>query len=116
MKYKFTKADRMKIVHEYETSDLSYDALALKYGISCGNTIATWRRRLENSKKSCIFAADLKFRRVMQDAEREELESQIADLKQRLHQAEMQNLALNTLIDVAEEQGLAIRKKCGAKQ
>jgi hypothetical protein len=52
----------------------------------------------------------------MQDAEREELESQIADLKQRLHKAEMQNLALNTLIDVAEEQGLAIRKKCGAKQ
>ena len=67
-------------------------------------------------KKSSIFAADLKPRKVMQDAERQELESQIADLKQRLHKAEMQNLALNTLIDVAEEQGLAIRKKCGAKQ
>ena len=32
MKYKITKVDKMKIVHEYETSDLSYDELALKYG------------------------------------------------------------------------------------
>ena len=116
MKYKITKADRMRIVHEYETSDLSYDELARKHGLPCGNTIATWRRRLHNSEKSRIFAGDLKPRRVMQDAERQKLESQIADLKQRLHKAEMQNLALNTLIDVAEEQGLAIRKKCGAKQ
>lgn len=116
MKYKTTKVDRMAIIHEYETSDLSYDELAQKHGLPCGNTIASWRRRLHNSGKSSIFAADLKPRRVMQDAERQELESQIADLKQRLHKAEMQNLALNTLIDVAEEQGLAIRKKCGAKQ
>ena len=116
MKYKITKADRMRIVYEYETSDLSYDELARKHGLPCGSTIATWRSRLQDSKKSSIFAADLKPRKVMQDAERQELESQIADLKQRLHKAEMQNLALNTLIDVAEEQGLAIRKKCGAKQ
>ena len=60
MKYKFTKADRMKIVHEYETSDLSYDELALKYGISCGNTIATWRRRLENSKKKLYLSSRFK--------------------------------------------------------
>ena len=52
----------------------------------------------------------------MKDDERQELESQIADLKVRLHKSEMQNIALNALIDVAEEQGLAIRKKCGAKQ
>jgi len=116
MKNKITKADRMRIVHEYETSDLTYAELAQKHGLPCGNTIASWRRRLHNSEKSRIFAGDLKPRRVMQDAERQELESQIADLKQRLHKAEMQNLALNTLIDVAEEQGLAIRKKCGAKQ
>ncbi len=53
---------------------------------------------------------------MMEDAERQELKSQIADLQRRLHESEMQNLALNTLIDVAEEQGLQIRKKSGAKQ
>lgn len=34
MKYKFSKTDKMRIVHEYETSDLSYAELAKKYGIS----------------------------------------------------------------------------------
>ena len=46
MKYKITKADRMRIVHEYETGDLTYAELALKYGIgrditSCVNKNST---------------------------------------------------------------------------
>ena len=116
MKYKTTKVNRMAIIHEYETSGLTYAELAQKYGISNPSTIAKWRTRLQNPKKSGIFAADCKRSRAMEDAERQELKSQIADLQQRLHQSEMQNLALNTLIDVAEEQGLQIRKKSGAKQ
>ena len=116
MKYRITKADRMRIVHEYETSDLSYDELARKHGLPCGNTIATWRRRLDNSKKSSIFAAGKESKRMMEDAERQELKSQIADLQRRLHESEMEKLALNTLIDIAEEQGIQIRKKSGAKQ
>ena len=71
---------------------------------------------MRNSKKSSIFAAVKESKRMMEDAERQELKSQIADLQRRLHESEMQNLALNTLIDVAEEQGLQIRKKSGAKQ
>ena len=69
-----------------------------------------------SDKKSNIFAAGKESKRMMEDAERQELKSQIADLQRRLHESEMQNLALNTLIDVAEEQGLQIRKKSGAKQ
>ena len=116
MKYKITKADRLAIIHEYETSSLTYEELAKKHGLPRGGMIAKWRSRLQNPKKSSIFAADCKRSRAMEDAERQELKSQIADLQQRLHQSEMQNLALNTLIDVAEEQGLQIRKKSGAKQ
>ena len=41
----------MRIVHEYETSKLTYSELAQKHGLPCGNTIASWRRRLDNSKK-----------------------------------------------------------------
>ena len=112
---RFTIAERLAIIHEYETSDLTYEELAKKHGIHSG-MIAKWRSRLYNSKKSITFAAKYKRSRAMEDAERQELMSQIADLQQRLHQSEMQNLALNTLIDVAEEQGLQIRKKSGAKQ
>ena len=116
MKYKFSKTDRMRIVHEYETSELSYGELAKKYGISSAATIAKWRNRLQNSSKSITFAIEKGKLRNMTDAERKEFESQIADLKERLHKSEMHNLALEALIEVAEEQGLAIRKKCGAKQ
>lgn len=116
MKYKFSKTDRMRIVHEYETSELSYGELAKKYGISSAATIAKWRNRLQNSSKSITFATEKGKLRNMTDAERKEFESQIADLKDRLHKSEMHNLALEALIEVAEEQGLAIRKKCGAKQ
>ena len=116
MKYKFTKTDRMRIVHEYETSDLTYAELAKKYGLSSASIVAKWRDRLQNSSKNVTFVAEKGKPRKMTDSERKELESQIADLKERLHKSEMHNLALEALIEVAEEQGLAIRKKCGAKQ
>ena len=52
MKYKFTKTDRMRIVHEYETSDLTYAELAKKYGLSSASIVAKWRDRLQNSSKN----------------------------------------------------------------
>ena len=38
------------------------------------------------------------------------------ELEERLRYTELQNLALTTMIDIAEEQGIRIRKKSGAKQ
>lgn len=52
----------------------------------------------------------------MEDAERQQLLAQIAGLRHQLEKSEMEKLALNTLIDIAEEQGIQIRKKSGAKQ
>ena len=113
---KFTIAERLAIVHEYETSDLTGAEIARKYGLNSGSTISTWKRRLYNSKKCSTFASENTNRRTMEDAERQRLLAQIAGLQHQLEKSEMQNLALNTLIDVAEEQGLQIRKKSGAKQ
>ncbi len=48
--------------------------------------------------------------------ENEQLKRRIKDLEERLRFSELQNLALNTMIDIAEEQGIDIRKKSGAKQ
>jgi hypothetical protein len=47
---------------------------------------------------------------------KEDQSPEIATLKARIRELEMQNLALNTLIDVAERNGIEIRKKSGAKQ
>ena len=42
--------------------------------------------------------------------------SSIFPCDSRLRYTELQNLALTTMIDIAEEQGIRIRKKSGAKQ
>jgi len=113
---KFTIADRLAILHEYETSDLTGAEIAQKYGLNSGSTISTWKRRLYNSKKSSTFAGENKRSRAMEDAERQQLLAQITGLQRQLEKSEMEKLALNTLIDIAEEQGIQIRKKSGAKQ
>ena len=113
---KFTIADRLAILHEYETSDLTGAEIARKYGLNSGSTISTWKSRLYNSKKSSTFAGENKSSRAMEDAERQQLLAQIAGLRHQLEKSEMEKLALNTLIDIAEEQGIQIRKKSGAKQ
>ena len=41
---------------------------------------------------------------------------QIAKLEKELKYCRDKNLALNTLIDVIEEQGIKVRKKAGVKQ
>ena len=50
------------------------------------------------------------------EEENEGLKKRVKELEDRLRYAELQNLALNTMIDIAEEQGIRIRKKSGAKQ
>jgi ACT domain-containing protein len=46
------------------------------------------------------------------DAQRKQIEK----LEKQLKFSQDRNVALNTLIDIAEEQGIRIRKKSGAKQ
>ena len=55
-------------------------------------------------------------KRQSPETENEALKKRLKELEDRLHYAELQNLALNTMIDIAEEQGIQIRKKSGAKQ
>jgi hypothetical protein len=51
-----------------------------------------------------------------QSARIEELEKQVKALEAKLKRSEDKNLALNVLIDIAEEQGIRVRKKSGVKQ
>lgn len=53
---------------------------------------------------------------IDQTATIEALQKQIDKLEKALKKSEDKNLALNTLIDIAEEQGIKIRKKSGVKQ
>ena len=53
---------------------------------------------------------------VDQSATIEQLQKQLQKLEKQLQFERDRNLALNTLIDVIEEQGIKVRKKAGVKQ
>ena len=71
-------------------------------------------------EKSSTFAPEIKPQVAdevpMKKRSAEELEAEVKRLTKELEWAKLQNKALNTLIDIAEEQGIRIRKKSGAKQ
>ena len=54
--------------------------------------------------------------RVDQSATIEQLQKQLRKLERQLQLERDRNLALNTLIDICEEQGIRIRKKSGVKR
>ena len=126
-KMRFTREQRMAIVHEYETSSFTCAELAVKYGLKYPSLITKWRKRLQkspvylqNSRKCCTFVPEMKpivaNDEPMKKRTPEELEAEVKRLTKELEWAKLQNKALNTLIDIAEEQGIRIRKKSGAKQ
>lgn len=132
---KFTREERLLIVQEFENTSISRDALAQKYGIKNGATISTWKKRLENVKKSvhlqhrqiteqqpaskvCTVQQEERMDNVEYKSEAEEilaLREALAQKDKALKWERDRNLALETLIEIAEEQGMPV-KKCGAKQ
>ena len=80
-------------------------------------TIRQWVHMYIRKKKEVSLPPDSKPEVKMSRKKKASTESaEIKALKARISELELQNLALNTLIDVAERNGLEIRKKSGAKQ
>ena len=126
-KSKFTREQRLAIIEEYEKGALTGKEISEKYGIKYPSMIFNWRKRLQKphvylrkSEKSSTFAAEIKPQVAdevpMKKRSAEELEAENKKLSKDLEWAELQIKALNTLIDIAESQGIQIRKKSGAKQ
>ena len=123
----FTREQRLAIIEEYEQGTLTGAEIAQKYGLKSPSLIFNWRKRLQKphvylrkSEKSSTFAAEIKPQVAdevpMKKRSAEELEAEVKRLTKELEWAKLQNKALNTLIDIAESQGIQIRKKSGAKQ
>ena len=100
------KEKRDEIVSVFLSGDNSAEELAEYYNVN-PHTIRTWVKRYRHSKKVVSLQADTK---------KEEKSPEVLALEARVRELELQNLALNTLIDVAEKNGIDIRKKSGAKQ
>jgi len=110
-----TEVEKRSIVRQVEQGDLTPHAARKAYGLS-GNTLNKW---LKSSVKENV---ELAVYDPFEMKDKPEGQSDLPDpekeaLKKALEDAQLKISALNTLIDVAEDQfKIKIRKKAGARQ
>ncbi|MBR3521486.1 MAG: hypothetical protein IKN75_03020 [Prevotella sp.] len=130
-KQKFSRALKRSICIEYMQSGMSRKEISMKYNLPSVNTLSSWINSclspLEIHEKCASLPretvetdTDMSNQKVHQVVDQDALieiqRKQIEKLEKQLKYSQDKVLALNTLIDIAEEQGIRIRKKSGAKQ
>lgn len=111
----YEPAFRRWLVRELEAERITIAEAIERFNfnpVSGRSLIHLWRKK---------YASDLALTLpVMTEKERQKLESlqkQLKQMEKQLEEAQMKNTALETMIDVAEEQlKISIRKKSGPKQ
>ena len=112
----YPKDKRDEIVTVYLNGENSYEELGQYYKVQ-PSTIRTWVRRYRQSGKIVsLHSQDQLVEDMSRKKKEPEKTPEVLSLEARIRELELQNLALNTLIDVAERNGIDIRKKSGAKQ
>ena len=106
---------KAEIISAYLNGNNSYEELGKYYNVE-PSTIRTWVSRYRRRENVVSLQADTKPLEDMARKKKEEKSPEVLLLEARIRELELQNLALNTLIDVAERNGIEIRKKSGAKQ
>lgn len=109
--FSYEKAFRRWLVFEIETQKMTAKEASENFNISL-SVIYHWREKY--SKELVIPLQDMT---IEEKQELELLQKQLKEAEKQLAEASMKNIALNMLIDVAEEKlKISIRKKSGAKQ
>ena len=134
VKQRFSRSLKRSICIEYMQSGKSRKEISLKYNLPSTNTLSSWLNSCLSPLEIHEKCASLPPVTVQLDSEMakerqedpmdvasmsaliEAQRRQIEKLEKQLKYSQDRNLALNTLIDIAEEQGIRIRKKSGAKQ
>ena len=125
--FNFSMEERLRIVREYCETDASVADITRKYGLTCTSLLSVWVQRYKKvlygrnvislrHKSHTPMPKTIPDPPINADSNREELLAQISRLEKSLEWEKMRNRALETLIDIAEEHGMKIRKKSGAKQ
>lgn len=116
----YTDDFKFNVVQEYINSDVSQKFLMEKYSIRGKGCISAWMRKfglkedyVPNQQKIYVNME----RGKKKSPEELALERKVKELEKALEYEKLRTLALDTLIDVAEEKlKVPIRKKPGAKQ
>ncbi len=133
-KQKFSRSLKRSICIEYMQSGKSRKEIALKYNLPSVGTLSGWINSCLSPLEIHEKCASLQPVTVQMNSEMEKEKEekpmdvvsmssiietqrkQIEKLEKDLKFNKDKVVALNTLIDIAEEQGIRIRKKSGAKQ
>ena len=131
---KFSRVLKRSICIEYMQSGKSRKEIALKYNLPSTNLLSSWINSCLSPLEIHEKCASLPRESVQLESEMakdkqeepmdlasmsaliEKLKKQNAKLEKDLKYSQDKVLALNTLIDVIEEQGIKVRKKTGVKQ
>lgn len=110
---KYSNLQKRTIVSAIEQGRMSLKEAQLSYKIKSSRTIREWLSQYKSEKVEICIEKQV----PMSKKKKEPDASQSVALQKALKEAELKIKALNTLIDVAEEQlKIDIRKKSGAKQ
>ncbi len=133
-KQKFSRSLKRSICIEYMQSGQSRKEIALKYNLPSVGTLSSWINSclspLEiHEKCASLQPVTVQMENDMAQKKNDEpmdvasmsalieaLKKQNAKLEKDLKYSQDKVLALNTLIDVIEDQGIKVRKKAGVKQ
>ena len=124
---RISKAFKREVAIEYIQGGGTMQEIALKYNLPNLQTVSNWVRcyltpdeiqnkRLSLPQETQKDTSMPEKQDTSKDSMISALEQRIQDLEKLLKHSQLKCKALETLIDIAEEQGIQIRKKSGAKQ
>jgi transposase len=109
---------KRSVVRAVQTGRLSIKEAMRTYGIKTIKTINSWIQQFDQENAELVVVNDTEMKKKKaSEGKSPESNQDIKALQKALEEAQLKIAALNTLIDVAEEQlKINIRKKPGAKQ
>ena len=124
---RISKAFKREVAIEYIQGGGTMQEIALKYNLPNLQTVSNWVRcyltpeeiqnkRLSLPQETQKDTSMPEKQDTSKDLMISALEQRIQDLEKLLKHSQLKCKALDTLIDIAEEQGIRIRKKSGARQ
>ena len=131
---RFARAFKRAVAVEYLQSGEERKVIALKYGLPSVQTVSNWvslyltpheiETKCVNLPRINVNAEEMAKSETppaqvpleSQQAVIDQLQKQLQKLEKQLQFEKDRNYALNTLIDIAEEQGIKIRQKSGVKR